>query len=497
MCEVIINIGQKRVYAKAYKGQLLSDLIKQEAVDFAFPCAGNHTCGKCKVTVEGGVSKLTGEEAALLNESERRDGIRLACFCHIMQNAVIKIQNSQTSILSRFEMPDFEKNKSGIGIACDIGTTSVVVKLFDIKNGLVLAEKMAENSQKAYGADVISRILSCKESDGQGLNLLSGLIRRQLEDLISKCMEETEIEGIDAAVVTGNTTMLHIYEHLDPSSIAVSPFITQSLFGGISEQKLKNAQVYIPRCIGAYVGADLVCAILASGMYNKQECTMLVDIGTNGEIALCRNGELICCSTAAGPAFEGAGLSMGMLAADGAIDSVTLENDTVQYTVIGKGQAKGICGSGIIDLLSIMKKNHILDETGYMANDFLIGDSGVIVTKEDIRQIQLAKSAICAGIYTLIHTVGINISDITAIYVAGGFGNFINMESAADIGLLPKELLPKIKPIGNAAFAGASMILLSDRMQIISEDIGKRAKELQLSQSPFFMDKYIECMMFE
>ncbi|NLK72641.1 MAG: DUF4445 domain-containing protein [Clostridiales bacterium] len=491
MGKAIIVTGDKTLHTNVYTGQPVGDLLKREGIPFSFPCGGNHTCGKCQVYIEGDVSPMTEQEKKLLGSAN--PGMRLACFCTIMGDVFIKVHNEEANILAKAAMPDIDMTEKGYGIACDIGTTTVVVRLYKLESGEVLAERSEENEQKSYGADVISRIVSSK---GEGLSVLSQLIRNQLERMISECMTEASIMQINKTVITGNTTMLHIYENLDPSSIAVVPFETKSLFGELSNYKHMNAEVYIPRCIGAYIGADIVCAILASEMLEKDKCALIVDIGTNGEMALLKNGELICCATAAGPAFEGAGLSMGMMAKNGAIDSVVINNDDVSYTVIGNTEAKGICGSGILDAVYVMKEKGIIDETGYLEEDFVIGDSKVLVSQNDIRQIQLAKSAICAGIYTLIHDADVSMEEIETLYVAGGFGNHVNMVSATGIGLLPSELLNKIKFIGNGALAGASMILLNNDMLKKSEEISKKAKELHLSESAYFMDKYIDLMYF-
>ncbi|MEG1442547.1 MAG: ASKHA domain-containing protein, partial [Oscillospiraceae bacterium] len=256
-----------------------------------------------------------------------------------------------------------------------------------------------------------------------------------------------------------------------------------------------HGKTYLPRCISAYVGGDITTAILASGMLNTKT-SFLVDIGTNGEMALWHNGELVCCSTAAGPAFEGAGISMGTLAISGAINKVYIDEDKIKYTTIDNEKPIGICGTGLIDAIACMVSSGILEESGYLEESFKIGDSGISISSSDVREVQLAKSAIRAGIDTLLDSCKISYDDIENFYIAGGFGSYIDKNSAAEIGLIPTEILDKVKIMGNGAGSGAIMILLSNANLSESERIAKMAQTIELSNSPIFMEKYIDAMMF-
>ena len=218
---------------------------------------------------------------------------------------------------------------------------------------------------------------------------------------------------------------------------------------------------------------------------------MLVDIGTNGEMALWREGTLTVCSTAAGPAFEGVGISMGMRASFGAIDRVTLEDKKIKAHVIGDGAPVGICGSGLVDAVACLLKSGALDESGYLGNDAIAIQDSVSVTQEDIRMLQLAKSAIFAGLVTLVRTQQISFTGIASLAIAGGFGCYLNTENAALIGLLPKELVKKSLAVGNAALDGASMILLNDDFKQASERIAKRATVIDLASNPIFSEAYM------
>lgn len=475
-------------------GTLLSDVLHQEEPSFAMPCAGNHTCGKCRVQVEGAVEPMGEAEKKLLSEEDQADGIRLACFCRACGDVTVRLNDTGASkIIAWNKTETFEHTESGFGIAVDIGTTTVAMQLFERASGKVLAERLAENRQRGYGADVISRIEACKTS---GLDTLSDRIADQLEEMAAECLAEAGLDSIDEAVVTGNSTMLHLYEGLDPASLAVVPFDVQSYFGCMSRRTLAGAPVYLPRCIGAYVGADIICAILASGMVHQDGVQLLADIGTNGEMALLHDGKLLCCSTAAGPAFEGAGLSQGMPAAPGAIRAVQLTDGKITYETVQDKPAIGICGSGILDALRVMLETEIIDDSGYLDEDYEIDGSGVTIIQKDVRQIQLAKSAICAGVITLLEEEGIDAADVARFCIAGGFGSSMDYNSACAIGLFPAALRDKTEFIGNGALGGAAMLLMNCSLREYSEKLAADATELSLSASAEFMDYYVDCMSF-
>ena len=340
---------------------------------------------------------------------------------------------------------------------------------------------------------------------GSDVPLASAVIGA-IDTLIKGLCEDAFIDPfeIERTVITGNTAMLYLLTKRTPVTLSRAPFIADHLFGetltaadiGITSLS-ENSSVYLPPCIGAFVGADTVCAILASGMSDKAQKSLLVDIGTNGEIALFDEGELSVCSTAAGPAFEGVGISCGMRGAPGAVDGVSIVNGELVASVIGDATPKGICGSGLVDAVACMLDLEIIDETGYLEDDFVTVAKSVRIIAEDIRMVQLAKSAIYSGIRTLLHTSGTDAASLSKTYIAGGFGNYLNMRSAARIGLLPSELTPSIEIIGNAALSGASMLLLDTELYKKAEKIAKTAKCVELASNPIFAEFYMNSMMFE
>ncbi len=490
---ITVKTGAQTLALEAAPGENLGDVLRRSIPTFAQPCGGNHTCGKCRVHITGAVPAPSASDLRLLSEEERDAGVRLACSCPVTDGMTVHLAESGPArIVAWNKTVPFARTETGYGIAADIGTTTVAMQLFDRVSGQVLAERLEENAQRGFGADVISRIEACKT---EGLDTLSSRIREQLERMAAACLHEAGIDHIDEAVVTGNSTMLHLYEGLDPASLAVVPFDVQSYFGCMSRHTLSGAPVYLPRCVGAYVGADIICAILAAGMQDGG-VQLLTDIGTNGEMALMRDGNLSCCATAAGPAFEGAGLSCGMPAAAGAIRAVRREGGKICYQTVQDAPPVGICGSGILDALAVLLEDETLEDTGYLDEDYTVDGTDVTITQRDVRQIQLAKSAICAGLITLLEEQDLPADAVDRFVIAGGFGSSMNMDSACAIGLFPAALRDKADFIGNGALGGAAMLLMNRSLRAQSEQMAQNATEISLSASPDFMDYYVDCMSF-
>ncbi|MDP4133482.1 MAG: ASKHA domain-containing protein [Bacillota bacterium] len=490
---IIINInintdnGQlHKTYAnRVLISQVLSDLNLQHDM----PCSGKGICGKCKVKITGDASLPTSVELNKLSKEELRGNIRLSCQTYALGDVTIDYNASAINLqgVTYGVMPTFIKSPITStdkckGVAIDIGTTTIAAYLYSFPECICTKTICEKNLQTKFGSDVISRIEYALQG---GSKELQKAITSQIENIISKLTPEIP----DTIVITGNTIMLHFLTGLSAEGIAKYPFTPESLFG------IWQGRTYLPRCISSYVGADITTAIIASDML-KDKTSFLVDIGTNGEMALWHEGMLRCCSTAAGPAFEGAGISHGMIASSGAINRVYLIGTQIHYETIDDISAKGICGTGVIDAISCMKTLGIIDETGYMEEDFQIGSSNVFITPADIRAVQLAKSAISAGIDTLLYECKISYSQIEKFYIAGGFGAYIDKNSAANIGLIPKEILEKVVVLGNAAGNGAAVLLQSREMLEKSEEIAKSAISVELSESPVFMDKYLSNMMF-
>ena len=397
--------------ASAEPGTRLADLLPSAAADM--PCGGLGLCGKCRVAARGGLSEPDAEELRLLGGDLNR-GIRLACRAHVTGDAEVFLSGSPApqEIQSDGLMPAFEPDPlfHRCGAAVDIGTTTLAARLYG-RGGELLAQASAENPQRVFGADVISRI---EKSLTGARPALAACVQERIDAMLSEMAEDAGLasEEIDAVVLTGNTTMLYLLTARDPSCLSCAPFEADELFGReLSREELRfsaapSAALYLPRCMSAFVGADITTALLASGICDQPEKALLADIGTNGELAYWNGEKLLCCSTAAGPVFEGAGISQGMQGRPGAIDHVTWDGGSIRCHVIGGGKASGICGSGVIDALAVLCEREVIDESGYMEEDPFRLTAEVSLTARDVRMVQLAKSAICAGALTLLEAGG-------------------------------------------------------------------------------------------
>lgn len=484
----------------AVAGLTLSEITNGEK-----PCGGHGRCGKCKVIANGNLSALTEVEMKLLSADEQVSGVRLACLTYALGDCEVTTlsHDEKSQIVTDGVLPEIEISPSfsNYGVAIDIGTTTLAARLYDTK-GNMLAVTSCLNPQQEWGSDVVSRIEAALSGKGM---LLARAIRIALNNIISELVSKIYIDSksIDYVVITGNTVMLSLLVGESAEPFSHAPFEVKRLFGEMltaSQLELWNLRpdthIYLPPCISAFVGADTTCALLAT-----QLCTgnteMMSDIGTNGEMAIWHNNRLTVCSTAAGPAFEGVGISMGMRGSVGAIDKVNASKGELQVHVIGDGGATGICGSGLVDAVSYMLDEEILDENGFLECDPFMVKEPVSITQNDIRMLQLAKGAICAGLLTLINNEGLTPSDIATLYIAGGFGSYLNKESAAKIGLLPKTLSETSKVVGNAALGGASMLLLNSNIITVADNIARNAHVLDLSTSPTFSEYYMLGMSFE
>ena len=484
-------------------GTLIADLPAHKDIA-ALPCGGHGICGKCKVWTEGELSPLTEWEQTLLMPQEIASGVRLACRARVMGDCVIRTARAPRSakIRTSGDMPEIELRPAfaQYGAAVDIGTTTLAARLYGA-NGSLLAEASGLNPQSAYGADVISRIEAALRGASREL---ADCVREAIGDLLDQMAQAAGIAPceIDGMVITGNTVMLHLLTETSVEPLSHAPFAAKRLFGEtLTAEELSlgrlspQTAIYLPPCAAAYVGADMVTALLASGICKREETALLVDIGTNGEMCLWQNSKLIFCSTAAGPAFEGAGISMGMGGREGAIDRVQLVNGRLHAHVIGNGAPVGICGSGVVDAVACLLDAELLDETGYLEDDPFMIEAPVTFTQGDVRAVQLAKSAIHAGIRTLLHTAALQPEAVRTLAIAGGFGSYLDTANACRIGLLPEELRSVIRVIGNAALAGAAMLLLCRDLR---SDCVKYAQgeTVELSTSPVFAEEYMERMLF-
>ena len=420
-------------------------------------------------------------------------------------------------------------NTSGVlyGIALDIGTTTIACYLVDMVNGQTIDIVSQVNKQRSYGADVISRINFTVENP-KGVEILKGLIINQINEMIELLCLNNKLTNneIYNMTIAGNTVMIHMLLGVSCTNISMAPYIpvfTDNMdFNGEEIGINIGGIVSVLPGISGYVGSDITAGILASGMLDSEKYSILLDLGTNGEIAIGNNKAIIACSTAAGPAFEGANIKHGIGGIKGAISKIELTTSGNKiYKTIGGDVPLGICGSGVLDAVSELLKYGVIDETGRMLsadeieNDiissrvvvidgmkqFLIEESGqnnnpIYFTQKDVREVQLAKAAISAGIKILISEKGIKYDEIDKIYVAGGFGNFMDIHSTINIGMLPKELEQKVCSIGNAAGSGARMYLLSKEQKKKAIQIKKDTTYIELSSRGDFQEYFMDSIMF-
>lgn len=388
------------------------------------------------------------------------------------------------------------------GCAVDIGTTTMAAYLVDLSDGRQLASDSMLNPQKAFGGDVITRANYTMES-ADGLKTLAKLVRGGICEMLDNMCARTGVKADDIRhiVLVGNTIMMHLAAELCVKYIATLPFVpvytrARHLPAEMLEMPYPSATVTLGPCVAGYVGADTIAAALACNMDKSNEKLLLLDVGTNGEIVLKTDRGLWCCAAAAGPAFEGAHIKCGSGAVTGAIDSVRIVDDKPHVTTIGGAKATSICGSGIVSAVSEMLKAEIIDETGRMEADYALTDD-VIICQKDVREVQLAKAAIAAGIEVLTEAAGIDIEDIDRLCLAGGFGNYIDHAAACGIGLIPPELEKRIASVGNAAGSGAKMLMMNREAMDRAEKMRRQMKYIELSASADFQERFAENMLFE
>ena len=419
------------------------------------------------------------------------------------------------------------------GIAFDIGTTTVVGFLMDLVSGRELAVAARTNPQIPFGDDVVNRIRHAAENPG-GLSELQAKIVECLNDIIAECCRSAEIlcEELYEATVVGNTTMNHLFLGINPEFVAQAPYVAavrQPVNARAQEVGLRihpNGLVHTLPNIAGFVGADTVGVILSADMHKSDKMVVAIDIGTNGELVIGNRDRLVSCSTAAGPAFEGARIRFGMRAADGAIDKMVINSD-LEFNVIGNVPPRGLCGTALIDVVAELLRVGAVDPTGRLlspeemppsapdgikrrvvqgdsnALEFVIAPEGetqvngsITLTQRDVRELQLGKGAIAAGASILMKEIGIEPKDLDHVLLAGAFGNFIRRKMAKRIGLLPDIPTDRILYIGNAAGAGARMALLSRRCKEAADRISERTEYLELAGRPDFQDEFMSAMLF-
>lgn len=466
--------------------QPLHEILRSAGIPADHPCGGKGQCGKCSVRLEGQVAAPTAAEIAA--------GTRLSCQAVLMGDATVWVEHAAlTQIETVSHRFASVTPMTGVyGAAVDIGTTTIALTLCRLSDGAMLASTTGENPQRSIAADVIGRMEAAMSGK---LHALQDMVLSAVQSLLTSACRKADIEEalVESLVITGNTTMLYLLTGKDPETLSHAPFKADCLFG--YETTILGRTAYLPPCMDAFVGADITCAVLASAMAENTKAALLCDIGTNGEVALWKDGILSVTSTAAGPAFEGAGISCGCGSIPGAIDKVWQDEGKVRCHTIGDAPAVGLCGSGLIDAIAVFLRTEDIDETGAADGDLYLAEN-VRLTPKDIRAVQLAKAAIAAGIQTLLETTRTEEEDLSDFYICGGFGAHLNLDSAANIGLIPRSLVEKVRVLGNAALSGAMMLLLDTGCRAKAEQLAKASQQLNLGGNPKFNENYIDQMFF-
>jgi len=459
-------------------------------------CGGEGSCGKCKVIIKKGT----------VNSNLLGNGYVLACKSFPLSDLEVYVpeQNELKIVGLKKTIEGNRPIARGLGLAFDIGTTTVVGSLVDLDSKRVIRTYSDYNKQINTGADVLSRILYAKK----GLNELNRLILETLNSIISKLLDENEKERVSYVIVAGNTTMIYLLLKKNPEVIRTETFpetkYETTCADNLGLKLNAKAKVFCVPGISGYVGGDIVSDIIASELYKDNKTTLLIDVGTNGEVVLGNKDWVMACSSSAGPAFEGGEVKCGVRAMAGAIERITI-TDRIMFSTIEDCKAVGICGSGLIDLVAELFKNSIIDRAGNinigkpftLTSDrkkiFKITED-VYIEEDEIKNIIRSKAAIFSACSTLLEKANLKFSDLDRIIVAGGFGNYLNLKNAITIGLLPDLPHERFKFIGNGAIAGTIAMLLDENKFRECNRLVERITYIDLNTDENFMKEYVSAM---
>ena len=522
------KVKEKMIIDRSKQQKNLLEMLQEKNEYISAPCNGNGICGKCIVRYKSGATEPTKQDREFLSEKQLEQGYRLACQSYPTEEYKVEIQELEETIevLSQWENQrteeilkntaegTAEKTENALyGICIDIGTTTLAALLVNLETEADCQTAVSVNHQRAYGSDVLSRISA---SNGGKKWEIQRCIRQDLQKLIRELLQKEKIteQQIQRIVIAGNTTMCHLLRGFSCETLGVAPFLPVDLswmegsaadFLGMKE--LDTKVVILPG-ISAFVGADIMAGIAKMNMHRSEGYHLLLDIGTNGEMVLGNCRHMYVTSTSAGPAFEGGNISCGMASIPGVISHVFMEETgKAGFQMISetdgenkKQQAIGICGTGMIDLVYELRKHQMIDEHGTYSD--LYFDTGyelaekVKFTQNDIRELQMAKAAIRAGVDILVKKAGITFDEVDDCYLAGGFGTKIDIKKAAGIGLIPKELEMKTIPAGNTVLAGTKEVLLGRISKEELEKIQTMADVINLAEENDFEELYLSYMDF-
>jgi len=492
-------------------------------------CAGDGTCGKCKVKVNSG--QVKSQANGIITAKDRENKVYLACLTTIQSDLEILIPDSsridadiQTdSIDGDNALESVDSLDKNFGFCFDIGTTTISGQLINLNSKKIIGTKTAYNQQIAFGSDVITRIVYAAKTDG--LEKLHTAVIDTMNQIINDLVNERKVDlnNVNSIVCSGNTTMMHLLLNMDPAHLRRQPYIARSDFMPVLNAVKVGININpqgLLSCVPGvsnYVGGDTTAGILSSGIYQEEKPCILIDIGTNGEIVLGNRDFLIASAASAGPAFEGSGVTSGMRASGGAIQKLNInKNDfSVKYSTIYDKLPQGICGSGYIDLLSEMLKSGIIDRGGKIkvtgkrirstenGKEFVVcfkeeikSQADIVINEADIENLKRSKGAIYSACAILVKHLALEFSAIAKIFIAGGFGTYLDIQKAIQIGLLPDLERSKFIFIGNSSLAGSREILLSAQAKSMSDTLASKITYFDLSADSGYMEEYGQALFF-
>lgn len=494
--------------------QVIGEAIAKTDLPLEQPCAGRGTCGKCKVLAEGALADFDPIENKFLLPAERAANVRLACRARISGDAHVTLTPVvvySNKIFARSN--EFRTNSDPLGIAVDLGSTTVAAFLVSLKTGFVYAGAAALNQQTIFGADVIARLAAADSEQMKLSALAQASIYQALQTLK---LSKRVLARIERATIVGNTAMHHLLMRYPTHTLSVLPFQPYArtaildagnFFGNLFPE---HTRVSIPALVGGFVGSDTTACLAYFGYDTATEPMLAIDLGTNGEVMVTNGRDILVASTAAGPAFEGVNISCGTRAIDGAIVDASIEDGRLNVTTIGHRAPIGLTGSGLLSLAHALKRAGVLDASGRLVEDhhMIPIDEGpdeiarvrinerVALTQLDVRELQKAKAAIRVAADIMMERVGVSPGDLRRVILTGSFGGQLNIEAALDIGLIPRVEPEKIELVANGAGLGAALFLRDEGFRR-GDELARRAKHVELDLDPEFNTRFVEAMALE
>lgn len=508
MLRILHYTSNKNSTITMLKGESILEALRRNEFLIASECGGMGICGKCIIRLIEGKLDITSQDKIVFSDSELRDGYRLACMaypnmdCTIMLSSGINVEfDVVTETITRLQT--LVENKKDYAIAIDLGTTTLALALISYPEGNIVKKYSTVNPQRVYGADVVSRIKMSNEGNS---GALSNMIRQELIKGIHILVKEQQItpDRLKQIVIGANTTMIHLLMEYSCDGLGSFPFIPVNLglintyTDDIFDMDEKIPVIILPG-ISVYVGGDITAGLLATGLHQKEKPCLFIDLGTNGEIVIGNKERILATSTAAGPAFEGGNISCGVASIPGAICHVSFDDMKLSYETINNEPPIGLCGTGVIELVSELCKEGIIDSSGLLADPYFdVGYpiAGLKLKQQDVRELQLAKAAIRAGVDTLLEKYGIGYEDLEEVYIAGGFGYRLDIDKTIYIGLLPETVRDKVKAVGNTSLSGAICSIIDSEALKQIDKIISSSREIHLSNTDEFKDLYIKHLSF-